>query len=76
MLSQINERKAMRNPGLTLANDTHREKPVGSLIFEKDYSHFGHQSSGHESSKTKEIYAHGSPKTVVKFKNPFKLEIL
>lgn len=66
----------MRKPLLILVNDTRGEKPMASLIFEKDYSHFGLQSPRYESSKTKAFYKHGSPKIVVKFKNPFKLEIL
>ncbi len=48
----------MRNPVITLANDAHREKPVVSLIFEKDYRLIGQQFPGYESSKTKEIYTH------------------
>ncbi|NCB43331.1 MAG: hypothetical protein EOM59_12020 [Clostridia bacterium] len=28
----------MRNPVITLANDTHRDKPVVSLTFEKDFT--------------------------------------
>lgn len=66
----------MRNPVITLAFDNRREKPVASLIFEKDYSHFGHQSPGYESSKTKEINTQSFKGIVVKFKKPFKFEIL
>jgi hypothetical protein len=46
----------MRNPVITLANDTHHDTSVVSLIFEKDFSLSCQQCSGHESSKTTEIY--------------------
>lgn len=50
----------MRNPVIILANDTHSDIPVVSLIFEKDYALFGRV----------EICAHIANTALAKIKNP------
>ncbi|NLO51051.1 MAG: hypothetical protein GX103_07815 [Bacteroidales bacterium] len=49
----------MRNPDITLADDTYRGYPVVSLHFEKDYTLIGKQFPGHHSLKAMEIYSVG-----------------
>ncbi|MCK9270811.1 MAG: hypothetical protein M0P50_10290 [Bacteroidales bacterium] len=60
----------MRNPAITLANDTHGKTPVGRLSLEKDFGIIGQQASGHQSSKATEIYIHVTENTFKNFKNP------
>ena len=47
--------KRMSNPVITLANNTHHDKSVVSLAFEKDYTLAGQQLLGHKNSKATKI---------------------
>ena len=60
----------MRNPVITLANDSHRDTPLVRKNSERERGFNGKQLLRRKNSKTTEIYTHVSKKELGKIVNP------